>query len=465
MAKSRSLTNKRGAFSKAGATPMGYAYVINTPPRATSLSTDITTLTAGETIFALVAQEATPFTPVWTAPMVSRTSQPNHIHATADLVNQPAGTYTVTAQVSSFDDQLVMIVLSLKSAAVPAGVWAVTPSGVWFASRPSAVTLTSRVLSMAFDQDNARTAATLILDNHDGALNGAPNTAFPSLFPGGSITLTPGYASGTAGAVETGVSVTLTVERLSYGRANGRAVVTIEAVGPLQVLSHWHAPQAWQTAAALLSRGNIVKRIANRVGITMNGTGSANFTADQPAFAIAADESANAAIARLFSVESSFLIGGTDLKYKNPAAADAANWNYGGSANHPITELSIADAPAADNWVRLQGPDRYADASTKAEVYQFGPRLTIVRSLDATTDAKANAYAANALRRRVVLDEQGSLSCPLDAGAELFDVLAITDTALGLTARKARIIAISWRFLRGPAGKARYDATYKLGGL
>ena len=125
-----------------------------------------------------------------------------------------------------------------------------------------------------------------------------------------------------------------------------------------------------------------------------------------------------------------------------------------------------SDAPAAANWLRLQGPDRYADASTKAEVYQYGPRLTIVRSLDATTDAKANAYAANALRRRVVLDEQGSLSCPLDAGAELFDVLAITDSGLGLTARKARIIAISWRYTRGPtATKARYDATYKLGGL
>ncbi|MEO6043648.1 MAG: hypothetical protein ABIQ47_06980, partial [Tepidiformaceae bacterium] len=73
--------------------------------------------------------------------------------------------------------------------------------------------------------------------------------------------------------------------------------------------------------------------------------------------------------------------------------------------------------------------------------------------------------AANALRRRVVLDEQGTLTCPLDAGAELFDVLSITDAQLGLVARKARIVRLSWRFQRTGVGPSRYTATYSLGGL
>ncbi|MEP7214657.1 MAG: hypothetical protein ABI782_00300, partial [Anaerolineaceae bacterium] len=277
--------------------------------------------------------------------------------------------------------------------------------------------------------------------------------------------LTPGYASGTGGATESGASVTLTVERLSYSGAKGRSVVTIEAVGPLQVLAHWRAPQAWQIAAAVSTRAAIVKRIANRAGISVNGSGSANFTTDKPAFALASDESAAAALARLFSVESSFLIPGTDLKYKNPGPSDTADWLYG-LGGHPVTALELADGSAAANWLRLQGPDRFADATTSAEVYQLGPRLAIVRSLDAGTDAKATQYAANALRRRVVLDEQGELTCPLDAGAELFDVLSINGAQLGLTARKVRILALRWRYERGAtAAKARYDATYKLGGL
>ena len=324
--------------------------------------------------------------------------------------------------------------------------------------------LTSRVLSATFDQSPSSTRAKVVLDNHDGAFNAAPNAAYPNLMPGGSIKLQPGYASGTANAPEFGVSTTLTVLWLRYSRIAGRSVCTLELVGPWEMLAHWSPPQAWQTAAATLTRAAIFKRLANRAGITVNGSGSANWGADKPAFAIPAGERGEQVAERLFSVESSFLIPGTDFKYANPAAADAAALTYG-PAGHPIETLELTDT-AAGNWVRLVGPDRYADAQTPAEVYAFGPRLAIVRSLDASTDAKATAYADNALRHRVVLDEQGAITCPLDAGAELFDVIAITDAQLGLTARKARIIALSWRFDRGIGkGRANYSANYSLGGL
>ncbi len=346
------------------------------------------------------------------------------------------------------------------------GLWAVVPSGVWYASRPASVTLTSKILSAQFEQTASSTKARITLDNTGGVFNAAPNATYPSLYPGGSLTLQPGYGSGTAAAAEFGVSYTLTVERISYGREDGRSQCIVEASGPWEQLAHWRPPQAWQTAGALLTRAAIFQRIANRAGIFVNGTGSANWTTDKPAFAIPAGETGSEAAARLFTVESSIVIPGSDFKYKNPAAGDAADWNYGGSGQHPIVALQLVTAPAAANWVRLQGPDRYSDRQTLAEIYAVGPRLALVRSLDAGTNAKADAYAANAIRRRVVLEQCGELRCPLDAGAELLDVIAITDTQLGLSASKKRIIGLRWRYERG-GGKtpARYESTYTLGGL
>ncbi|MBA4179508.1 MAG: hypothetical protein C0506_02870 [Anaerolinea sp.] len=362
----------------------------------------------------------------------------------------------------------------LALAAASGAAWATTPSGVWSAPRPASQSLTSRVLSCRFRQDHRGTSCTIELANHDGLLNGAPNANFPALLAGGSVAVSPGYASGAAGAPQFGVLHDLTVSRLSYGLRDGRSTVTLDATGPWEALAHWRAPQAWQTAAAAMTRGAIFARLCARAGVPVTGSGSSDWTTFQPAFAIAAGETGASVAERLLSVASDFLRPGVGLTVRPLAAGDATDASYGAAGEHPIVSLRLSDSPAIANWLRLQGPDRYADSVALAELYQHGPRLRVVRSQDATTDAKANAYAANAARREAVLDDQGELRCPLHAGQELFDVLSITAPLLGVTARKARIIALAWEYRRSFGGKDRrggarspstYESTYTLGGL
>ena len=357
----------------------------------------------------------------------------------------------------------------LALAASATAAWATTPSGVWYAPRPQAQSLSARVVSCRFRQDSRASAATLELDNHDGALNGAPNGSFPALLAGGSIALSPGYASGTAAAPQYGVTHGLTISRLTYGVKDGRATVTLEATGPWEALAHWRAPQAWQTAAAAMTRGALFARVCARAGVPASTGGSTDWTTYQPAFAIAGGETGSSVAERLLSVASDFVrpTSGGGFTVRALAAGDATDASYGGTGEHPIVSLRLSDSPASANWLRLQGPDRYADSVALAELYQHGPRLRVVRSQDATTDARANAYAANAARREVVLDDQGELRCPLHAGQELFDVLGLTSPLLGVSARKARIVALAWEYRRGGAKLAPpvYESTYTLGGL
>ncbi|MCC7365310.1 MAG: hypothetical protein IT303_13165 [Dehalococcoidia bacterium] len=345
-------------------------------------------------------------------------------------------------------------------------VWAATPSGVWRAPIPANADLSPRVLSCTYRLTPHSARCTVELDNTDGALAAAPNPTVPALMTGGSIVVLPGYRSGAGGAIQYGVALRFTIDRLTYRLHDGRRTLRIDASGGWERAERFHMPQPWQAASGLALRSAIFIRLAARAALTNASTGaSADWTAYQPGFAVAPGETLASAIRRLMSVVTDGIRTGTmavDMLVTGRPTSPAPAGAFGAPGEHPITTIELVDEPPPANWLRLQGPDRYAEAVDLPSIAQHGPRIRPLRNLDASTNAKASAYADAARRRDQLEEPVAELVCPFHAGLELFDPIAVTAPGLGLATTTYRVLAAGLDYRRGPTG-ARYDSLITLG--
>lgn len=346
---------------------------------------------------------------------------------------------------------------SLALAFADDAAWAATPSGVWMATLPADDDFTARLVTARYriTPDSAR--CVLELDNTDGLL-GDP-AAFPALFPGAALDLRPGYGSDTGGAPEYGVWLTFVIDRLTYRTAGGRRTLRVDASAGWELLARWHAPQAWQVNPGVTSRGNTFARIAHRAGVNAtDGGASVDWSAYDPSFVLAAGESAASALRRLIAVVPdgvrSAEFDGITILDLDPAGVSTETY---GPTGHPLTALELIDEPPAANWLRLQGPDRYADQVDFESVYQHGPLLRTLRSLDASSNSRVIEGAEAALRRDTWSHVRGQLVAPFNAATQLFDVVTVDG-------QDYRVAAIGLDYARGPKG-ARYDTTLDLADL
>lgn len=355
----------------------------------------------------------------------------------------------------------------LALAVGPGAAWASTPSGVWRAAAPAADLLSERLLSCAVDVRPESANCRVTLDNADGALNGLPNTTFPASMTGGSIEVTAGYFGGEDGEAEFGPPQRFVVDRVRYTVLRGARVAVIEGSGAWEHAVRWHAPQAWQTAAGVLARSQVFARLAARAGVGYTTGGrapSSEWSTGTPSFALLPGESAASALARLVAVVSDGVRSdGDSFVLTGCGTGDAVDYTYGPAA-HPVASLTVTGEGPRANWVRVQGPDRYAEAFDRASVDASGPRLQQIRNLDATTDAKATAMSAAALRRAQWETPMGRLVAPCNVGQQLFDVVSVTSEPHSVDGQAYRVIGCGWEYERG-GREPRFDSILDLGGL
>jgi len=345
-------------------------------------------------------------------------------------------------------------------------LFATTPFGVWVATVDLGTDdLTARVLAASYRLTPDISRCRLELDNHDGALSGLPNTAYPLTMPGGQLSLRPGYKSGASAAPEYGASLDFTIDQIIYEVRDGKATTTLDCSGPWETIARYRAPQAWQVAAGTLNRGAIFTRLAARAGLRLTSSSpSADWTATSPAFTIAPGEDGRSILHRLLAVVSDqvrtasqrFVIVGV-------STTDTSTYSYGGAGEHGVTAFARVDGTADNNWIRAAGPDRYADDHDFAAIYRHGPQLRLLRNLDLTTNTKAQNAAAAALRRDTVVAKTGELVAPFNAGQELYDVVTVTVAGAGVSAEAFRVVSLGLEYHRGPGNRARYDSILGLG--
>ncbi len=346
-------------------------------------------------------------------------------------------------------------------------VWASTPSGVWHAPAPEPDVLSERLIGCAVDVRADSASCRVTLDNADGAMGELPNGAFPATLTGGTIELSPGYFGGEDGEAEFGSPQRFVIDRVRYSALRGKRVVVIEGSGAWEHAARWHATQAWQTAAGVLARSQVFARLAGRAGAGYTTGGrapSSEWSSGNPSFALLPGESGASALGRLVAVVSDGVRSDGDaFVLTGCGVGDASDYDYGPDA-HPLASLTLLDEGPHVNWVRVQGPDRYAEASEAEGVAAHGPRLQQIRNLDATTDAKATAMAGAALRRVQWSTPMGRLVAPCNVGQQLFDVVTVTSEPHGVEARDLRVIGCGWEYERG-SGTSRFDSILELGGL
>jgi hypothetical protein len=347
-------------------------------------------------------------------------------------------------------------------------VFATTPSGVWAATINQSSDLSARLVRASVRFEPFASRCRLELDDGDGGLLGdAAETA--GLLAGGQVAVWPGYLSGAGATAEYGVTWSFTVDAITHRLTRDRRrIIAVEASGPWEQVAHWQAPQAWQSAAGALNRGQLFARVAGRAGFpAYAGTGSrapsAAWTSGSPSFALTQGEDGASVLRRLLApVDDGIATDATSMTVVGLDAGGSASNGYGGSGQ-PLATLELRTAAPATNWVRAQSADRYADAFDLDSVYQHGARRRWLRLLDATTDAKATSAATGALRRDAWATPAGHLTAPFHAGQQLFDLVSVTAPEVGLTAPATfRVIGLGLDYERGPAG-AHYDTVLDLG--
>lgn len=201
-----------------------------------------------------------------------------------------------------------------------------TPSGVWRATFGGSSDLSSRVSQARVRIGPESARAELVLDNADGLLLDCPNSSFPGLTVGGTLTVNAGYITASGGA-EYGTTWSFTIDSIEHvvtghqihlNRVSpgARRVAVVRASGGWEQLARWRAPQAWQASG--LTRGAIAARIAARSGFPLvSGSGAeaptGDWTGSSPSFALQHGESGATAISRLLAPINDGLRG--DLPY------------------------------------------------------------------------------------------------------------------------------------------------------
>jgi hypothetical protein len=131
-----------------------------------------------------------------------------------------------------------------------------------------------------------------------------------------------------------------------------------------------------------------------------------------------------------------------------------------GSDGHPVLRFEPADASEETTVVRLLGDGRYADAVDAEQAARAGLRQRVVRAHWASTDALVSEGAANALAQAGFDGAQHRLVVPAHAGVQLWDVITVSDAAVGLDGERFRVTGLALRFDRE---RGRYEHELTLG--
>ncbi len=139
-----------------------------------------------------------------------------------------------------------------------------TPSGVWHAPSDAASTdLSADVIEARLDEDARTSRLRVRLRNDDAryAIGSAPS----ALVPGGELSFEPGYITSEGAEYAFGRRYWITgVRRV---RANGAAIVEVEAEGVWNALAVWRAPRQVVWVAGASSAYAVLREIARRAGL------------------------------------------------------------------------------------------------------------------------------------------------------------------------------------------------------
>ena len=150
----------------------------------------------------------------------------------------------------------------------------------------------------------------------------------------------------------------------------------------------------------------------------------------------------------------------------NPQTADSSVYSYGTA--HAILEGRYKLGAWEDNRIEVEGYDPATakpiiyNAFAWDEVARLYDRLRRVRDTNLDNMTKAQARGEAYLRETQIQSAGGAIRIPLNCGQQLYDVVDITDSRAGLTARKQRVLGITLIY---NLGRGQYEQWLALGAV
>ena len=381
--------------------------------------------------------------------------------------------------------------------------WLERPDGVWRAPRPAGdpldltkdiISLTQRSSSPSTGEGQGEGALIIQLDNSKGKY--APGSVgAAALAPRSEVVLKLGYkTSAGSEAVEVGrywldaweysSSLSRSPSPLrGEGRGEGVSTFTLYCLDGHGLSDRWAARYhmtwgqvdfpgftVWQILHTLLCRWGI--RLWNKPGVPQS-TAINNF---YPAFSLNSGTQGDAAVRRLLSfVPDGLIYEGYRAWTKDLKSDESSSYSYkfpspsrgegqGEGAIHPILSgqysetvpLSRARAlgrDSGDNRIVQDALD-WTNLALGIDILKqaYDPNL----QNNTRTQERADAL----LREESLKAQQGNLVIPVNVGQELYDVITITDSRVGLENKKYRVMAIETDYDRS---QGRYEQKLTVG--
>ncbi|TAK33758.1 MAG: hypothetical protein EPO21_11800 [Chloroflexota bacterium] len=358
--------------------------------------------------------------------------------------------------------------MAYSSPSAEGQVFVTASSGVWRAALSSTVhDLTGDVLELNLHEGERAGRAVVTLRNDDGRYNAGGSFA-EGLGKGWQLEVSLGAR--TTEGNETGTARLFWIQSWRRSCEARRAVIVLEAVDAWGLLELWRARRHLSWTAGSMTRFQLLQAVVGFVGLELASIGSlsSEMSADQPAFAIAPGESGATAVRRLLDQVPEVLFWRQATGYvKSVSASDSASYAYG--TDHVIYRGEAMEEAYRVNRVQVFGAGTYGEEQTWDEIAGVGDRLTQVVDLNLNTADRVNGRAAAVKRKWELAATPTMLVTPVSCGVELYDVVTVTESRLGLSTAKRRVRGYTVRYARsstqrGPERRGLWEMDLVLGG-
>ena len=338
-------------------------------------------------------------------------------------------------------------------------VWLSSPAGVWRADlNVPTLEVSADVLEAETEDRPFDGRFRLALRNDDGRYNTLP----AAIKLGAEVAVSPGYL--TASGPQASEGPAYWIEAMAHTSGGGQATLILQGHDGWGLLRAWRARRQYAWSA---DEKNVIQLLAfvfARAGLNLASIGASATALDlYPSFAIHPGESGFTAVRRLlaFLPDVIFFSAGLAL-LKDPQAGEAASYAYG--SDHALLRGRYGSAVPAANRVQLFGDGIFQERFDWASLEGIYDRLLQVHDLNLTSVALADDRGDAELRRQAIASTTGEVVVPVNCGQELYDVVEVTDAAVGVTAAKRRVLGIDLRYLVGRA-RPVYEQRLALGGV
>ncbi len=323
--------------------------------------------------------------------------------------------------------------------------WLSSPSGVWRALLvEESLDLSADVLSLKYELTESGGRAVIELRNDDGSYNSLTN-----LDIGSEIAVSPGYFTPAGNEVSEGL--VFQIDALEHVSSDSQSSLIIYASDGRARLGEWQARQQirWNKSANEANVKETLSYILARSGLRLEvKSESSTVTGFYPDFTVQPGNRGDAIIKKLLSFVPDVIFVEGDVAYLvDPNSSDTSVYSYG--LAHSIFEAKYRRTALSPNRIQTEGYDPSTGETVIANTFDWeaieggDERLTQVYDRNIDTVSKAKERGVSYLRQSEMASERGLIRVPVNCGAQLYDVVEITDTRAGLTEEKRRVTGIT----------------------